>query len=216
MKCDCCDREASVHEVSVRNGVRIERHLCETCAEQQGISASPQKPIDELIKHFVLKQGLTPVVPSASQPQRASACPTCKLTFEQFKQLGLLGCPECYRAFEGQLLPLLERAHEGGQHHVGKTPKRAGGEGAKAPTQPPEVDRAALERLERLRSLRRELEKAVREERYEAAAKLRDELMRADDDGGPKRAQARTAEQPRSESPHPEEGGQAGARGDRP
>lgn len=36
-KCDLCDAEATVHEVSLRNKVRIERHLCEHCAVRLGL-----------------------------------------------------------------------------------------------------------------------------------------------------------------------------------
>ena len=172
-KCDHCDREATVHEVTVRNGVKIERHLCEECAHASGISIQPQKPIDELIKHFVVAQGLTPVVPPAAQPPRASACPTCKTTFAEFKQHGLLGCADCYRAFEGQLLPLLERAHEGGQTHVGKLPTRTMAEASDEMAREAAA-RMAEEREQRVRMIRSELDQAVKDERYEMAAKLRD------------------------------------------
>lgn len=186
MKCDHCDKDASVHEVTVRNGVKIERHLCESCAEQHGIAVHPQHPITDLIKHYVMKQtagpaageqGLTPVVPAAAQPMRASQCTTCKLTFQEFKQHGLLGCPDCYRCFEGQLAPLVERAHDGATAHVGKVPRHH--------ALHLEVDEAATkalreQRLERLRVLRHELEQAVRDERYEAAARVRDELRRVE------------------------------------
>lgn len=176
-KCDHCDREATVHEVTVRNGVKIERHLCEECAHASGISIQPQKPIDELIKHFVVAQGLTPVVPPAAQPPRASACPTCKTTFAEFKQHGLLGCADCYRAFEGQLLPLLERAHEGGQTHVGKLPKRTMAEASDEMAREAAA-RMAEEREQRVRMVRSELDQAVKDERYEMAAKLRDQLRK--------------------------------------
>ena len=186
MKCDHCDKDATVHEVTVRNGVKIERHLCETCAEQHGIAVHPQHPITDLIKHYVMKQsigpvpigqGLTPVVPPVAQPMRASQCSTCKLTFAEFKQHGVLGCPDCYRNFEGQLAPLVERAHDGAQAHVGKVPKRH--------TRQSEADEAAIravheQRLERLKVLRHELDQAVRDERYEVAARLRDEVRRVE------------------------------------
>jgi protein arginine kinase activator len=181
MKCDHCEKDASVHELSVHNGVKIERHLCEQCAEQFGVSVHPQQQITDLIKHYVMKQGLTPVVPPVAQPMRANQCPTCKTTYQEFKQHGLLGCSDCYRNFEGQLTPLVERAHDGGVAHVGKTPKRG------AVATPVEADDSAVRalrehRMERIRVLRHELEQAVRDERYEAAARLRDQLRHAENE----------------------------------
>ncbi|CAG0970100.1 Protein-arginine kinase activator protein [Phycisphaerales bacterium] len=151
----------------MRNGVRIERHLCETHAAEHGIAVQPAGKIGELIKQHV--SALT----QAAQA-KGNVCPTCRLTFAEFKQHGLLGCAECYRIFEGQISPLIERAHEGGVKHVGKTPRRVSceiDESARA-----KAELAA--RAERLSRIRVELETAVRAEQYEKAAKLRDELRR--------------------------------------
>lgn len=184
MKCDQCDREATVRETIVRNGVKVERHLCEACAAKQGILPTGANPaaIHELIKHFVVapSEGLTAVVPPAAQPKRLNQCPACGMTFAEFKQHGLLGCAECYQAFEGQLLGLLERAHEGGQHHVGKIPKRLAGAAGEEPEgetrDDPTRGLSMEERAALVQRLRGELERAVREERYELAAQLRDAL----------------------------------------
>src|ERR1043166_5777332 len=34
MKCEKCELEATVHELRVVNGKRVERHLCEKCARE--------------------------------------------------------------------------------------------------------------------------------------------------------------------------------------
>jgi protein arginine kinase activator len=177
-KCDHCDNEATVHEVTVRNGVKIERHLCESCAASQGISAQPGAPLSELIKTYVLSHGVTPI-PVPPTTSRTNTCPTCKTTFNEFRQHGLLGCPDCYRVFEAQLGPLLERAHDGGVKHGGKAPRRLLGMTGAPPVPPPPKpgvtldDRAAL-----LRKIRKQLESAVAAEKYEEAARLRDELKK--------------------------------------
>lgn len=179
-KCDQCDNEATVHEVTVRNGVKIERHLCESCAASQGIATQPGTPINEIIKHYVLSHGVTPSAPVTG---RVTACPTCRTTFNEFRQHGLLGCPDCYRAFEAQLGPLLERAHDGGIKHAGKVPKRlAGAPGMPQPApRPPAV--TLDDREARLRRIRRQLQSAIAAEKYEEAAKLRDELKKFSDPG---------------------------------
>jgi len=81
----------------------------------------------------------------------------------EFRARGRLGCPQCYEVFRASLEPLLEKIH-GGTQHVGKAPDESSA-----------VDRS---RERRLLELRRDLQTSVREERYEQAAKLRDELTR--------------------------------------
>ena len=182
MKCDLCDNEATVHDLSIRNGVKIERHLCEGCASQQGLAAPGASPLAEMLKAAL-------VVPTAaapgSVPAKATVCPECRMTFAEFKQHGLLGCSNCYKVFEPQLGPLIERAHDGGIRHVGKVPRRATAEasGASVPT-PVQQHVLDLERRgQRLASLRRELENAVQAEQYELAARLRDEMRRLQESG---------------------------------
>jgi protein arginine kinase activator len=185
-KCDHCDNEATVHEMTVRNGVKVEKHLCESCAASQGISIQPSTPINELIKHYVLSHGLTPIPTPTAAAGRAQVCPTCKTTFNEFRQHGLLGCPDCYRVFEAQLGPLLERAHDGGIKHAGKLPKRLAGGGAATPATPAPQPRPIVDlddRAARLRKIRRQLDQAVAAEKYEEAAKLRDELKKMSDVG---------------------------------
>lgn len=182
IKCDQCDSEATVHEVTVRNGVKIEKHLCEACAAQQGMAAQPNVPLEKLMSNIWLahQQQATVRVPGST---RVPVCPTCHMTFTEFRQSGLMGCPDCYRAFESQLAGLLERAHEGGSAHVGKRPKRIGGTITPSParTQPPVEERA-----ERLKAIRAKLDDAVKAEHYEMAARLRDELKKlVEHDEGP-------------------------------
>lgn len=165
-----------MHEVTVRNGVQVERHLCEAHAAEHGIAVNPTQPIGEILKQVL-------GAPGAVAAAKLRACPACKTTFSEFKQHGLLGCAECYKMYEGPLGPLLERAHDGGTAHVGKVPRRM--------TKTPRADEMRqtlvdLEaRAERLRRIREELEKAVKTEQYEHAARLRDELKKlAGPEGG--------------------------------
>lgn len=168
MKCDQCDNEATVHEVTVREGEKIERHLCEQCAVQVGIAGESAASPIEILKMIV--------DPPATRQTKATACPTCGLTFEDFRTGGLLGCPNCYEAFEARLLPLIERAHEGGLQHCGKIPTRLCGQ---AQTSKTRVLAALIEeRAHRAAAIRRQLEEAVKTEQYERAAQLRDELTR--------------------------------------
>lgn len=182
MKCDHCDNEATVHEVTLRGGVPMERNFCESCAAKHGLAAQSSTISAELLKGMMhpVAPGLLINVPTPVPAQRGTACPTCKMTFAEFKSVGQLGCPDCYEAFESQLVPMLERAHEGAGAHIGKKPKGdqkemvSAGKARKAT--PAKADLHA--RAERVRLVRKQLDEAVKAEQYELAAKLRDQLKR--------------------------------------
>lgn len=187
MKCDHCDKSATVRETTVRNGVSIERNLCETCAVQMGVL--PESP-GVIAISAQSAAGVTVGVPSSL---RAAVCATCSTTHAEFKQNGLLGCPDCYKVFEAQLGPLLERVHEGGLVHRGKSPPKAAigtppDESVIAPdaadsarTLTPRSRTAAAPKLSLafVHQLALKLQEAIAKERYEDAARLRDELRSA-------------------------------------
>ena len=156
-KCDHCDRPAVVHEVTVKNGVKSETHLCHEHAEEAGVSMPTHQPINQLLTQFVISQKGK----ARSKAKARKTCSSCGMTFSRFRQAGTLGCPGCYEAFEEHLAPLIERAQNGATHHRGKTPRRAGGS----------VDRQLL-----VQHLVKELDQAVASEQYERAAQLRDRL----------------------------------------
>lgn len=169
MKCDNCNKTATVHLTEIRNGKKIEKHLCEQCAAQsEGVPtlAKGHQPINELLTQFVMAH-------SGLQKEVNLTCEHCGITWAEFRQQGLFGCEHDYQVFEKDLTPLLQRAHEGASHHVGKAPARAGSSGA-APARPKKkfVDVAKL---------RKELQRAVEVEDYERAAKLRDQIRQAEE-----------------------------------
>lgn len=155
-KCDFCDKTAVVHETRQKNGVMHEIHLCEEHAKEAGLSVPGQVPINEVLTQFVITK-------SSPRPRLSrSACPTCGMTFAKFRQIGVVGCPDCYDAFEKHLAPMIERAQNGGTSHCGKCPRRGG---------------ASLDRQLRIQRMIKDLEDAVAAEQYERAAELRDRLQ---------------------------------------
>jgi protein arginine kinase activator len=164
MKCDNCNNHATVHLTEIKGGKKIEKHLCEQCANQlEGIAVKSHTPINELLTNFVMAH-------SGIVKQETGTCEHCGISWAEFRQGGLLGCEHDYVLFEKDLVPLLQRAHEGATHHVGKTPVR------KVGTPAPEKAPADLAKL------RRELAKAVETEDYERAARLRDQIRSAGGD----------------------------------
>jgi protein arginine kinase activator len=165
MKCESCGKVATVHLTEIKNGKKVEKHLCEQCAAQsEGLTpAKMHMPINELLTNFVMNHtGL------ANKPQETLACPQCGMTWAEFRQTGLLGCEHDYPAFEKEMTPLLQKAHEGAAHHVGKVPTRRGGTGVPA------------KRTIDMSKLKKELARAVETEDYERAAKLRDQIRQAE------------------------------------
>lgn len=163
MKCDNCNKPATVHLTEIKNGKKIEKHLCEQCAAQnEGVPIQAHTPINELLTNFVMQHS------GLSAKQAGVECSHCGITWAEFRQSGLFGCEQDYALFERELAPLLQRAHEGGTHHVGKVPTRRGAAGV------PTRKRIDLTRL------RKELARAVEAEDYERAAKLRDQIREAE------------------------------------
>ncbi len=157
MLCDICDsNEAVVHVTEMINDEVKELHLCEECAQEKGAQMEQQFSISDLLSGLV---DFTSGKKGAPQPDIKLQCDNCKLTYEEFKKIGRLGCSECYNTFKVALEPLLKNIH-GSTKHIGKTPHKKPGSVYKARTQ---VD-----------NLRRKLERAVQLEEYEEAAKLRD------------------------------------------
>jgi protein arginine kinase activator len=158
MTCDKCNKPAVVHEVTIRNGKKAEIHLCSEHAAEAGfVAPQPETTINQLLKQFVVSQG-----PAATAQAAKKSCPGCGLTYAQFRKTGTLGCAECYESFEAELSPLIERAHNGGTHHIGKRPERVG--------------RGGADRQLEVRRLIKELDRAVAAEQYERAAEIRDRL----------------------------------------
>jgi protein arginine kinase activator len=157
-RCESCGAQpAPVRYTEIDAGRVTKRTLCRACAQQRGLLDAGTKPV------VVLQQMLSESAPakSASAPAgREAACPGCGMTLAAFRQHGRLGCGRCYSAFQPTLLPLLRKLH-GAVRHVGKVPRS---------------DPRAEELRRKVETLRAELERAVRGEDYERAARLRDEI----------------------------------------
>jgi len=162
MKCDNCNKTATVHLTEIKNGKKLEKHLCEQCAAaNEGLPVKSHTPINELLTNFVMAH-------SGLQKDLGAACENCGMSWAEFRQTGLLGCEHDYTIYEKDLTPLIQRAHEGATHHLGKVPARRGGSGVPA--------KRALDVVK----LRKELARAVEAEDYERAAKLRDQIKQAE------------------------------------
>lgn len=83
------------------------------------------------------------------------------MSLADFRETGRLGCASCYTTFESSLRALLRRVH-GNARHVGRA--------YEAP--PPDLLREATA----IGELREQLRRAIAQEEFEQAARLRDQI----------------------------------------
>lgn len=151
LKCDLCGKPATVHLTQIVNSKVHKVDLCEACAQAKGVT----DPSGFSLADLLLKASLNPELPTETV-----RCEQCGATQADFKKLGRFGCPACYEAFKGIIEPMLGNMHKG-TVHVGKVPRRA-------------LERKSL--YDRLTHLQGELDEAIKAERYEDAARFRDEI----------------------------------------
>ncbi|NIM03061.1 hypothetical protein GTN66_02785 [bacterium] len=166
MLCDECKKnEATIHFTQILDNKVTKSHLCQECAKDKGVLFPS---LDEALfegPHLALASllaGLSDIATpyALEKPKVARKCPNCKATYADFRESGRLGCSECYRTFNKELMPLLRRLH-GSVRHTGRVPLKKVG-----------VGRKAKEIIE----LRRELQRAIDKEEYEKAAVIRDKI----------------------------------------
>ncbi|SEQ84889.1 UvrB/UvrC motif-containing protein [Piscibacillus halophilus] len=166
MECQRCQQnEATVHYTQVVNGEKTEIHLCEQCAEQEGYMnfSNENMSIHQLLTSmFPFDQNVNQAQSIQTQ-QHNLQCDRCGTTYQQFRKRGKFGCSNCYRAFESNLNPLFRRVHSGNTKHVGKIPRRIGGN---------------LHKQRELEQLQAKLQQLVYDEAFEEAAQVRDEIRK--------------------------------------
>jgi protein arginine kinase activator len=162
----CKENTATVHLTKIEQKKKLEFHLCEVCAEQQGVTSEPEGfSIQSFLSEVAEVEDIKRVIPTEEGP---TPCPVCGMSFEAFRSSGRLGCPEDYEHFKLHLVPLIEKIHSSSQH-VGKVPKRLS---------------TRLDRLKLIANLKREQEKTIKDENYERAAELRDRIRHLEEEMG--------------------------------
>jgi len=161
----CHEREAVIHLTQIIDEQVTTLHLCERCAAEKGVD-SPASLTKTPLGSFLAAMGQAPG--QVPLPQVSDACPSCGATLEDFRETGRLGCPTCYRAFEGPLRDLLRRLH-GSTHHMGE--RYVDGNAADV-----SQDSSTPSGVPTAAQLRDQLRLAVETENFELAAELRDRL----------------------------------------
>jgi len=181
MLCQNCGKnEANVRYTQIINGVKKEMHLCDHCAKELGIDhLSFNMPIHfsnfledmlEETEHFV---------PSFTTPSIIS-CDKCGMTYDDFVEHGKFGCDECYHTFQAKLDSLLKNIH-GVNRHIGRNGKMIenvqDSQKPEKQIQKKEIQKEQVKE-EKIEKLKARLQQEIKEERYEDAAKTRDEIKK--------------------------------------
>ncbi|MDA7888072.1 UvrB/UvrC motif-containing protein [Akkermansiaceae bacterium] len=156
MKCDSCEEKATVFYTQIADGKLKKFVLCESCAQEKGIT----DPNGLLMAEQVLDHTLS--VPDAEviSLESSGECTTCGFGIGNYQKVGRLGCPDCYDVFAKEIGERIPTMHKNSTHR-GYSPVGL---------------MATQAREAKLIDLNARLSKAIESENYEEAAKLRDEL----------------------------------------
>ena len=166
MLCERCEeREATIIYTEIIDGVKTEHSLCSECAKDMDFG--DELPFAELLS------GILGAYAAESEKREDTmgqvVCPTCHMSYRDFIRQGVFGCEDCYNVFE----PLIEgniKKIQGNNVHTGKRPC------FNENSQEAVTEKKPMDAWEEIRVLKERLKEALKEEDYEEAARLRDEV----------------------------------------
>ncbi len=179
----CGKRQATVFISQTVGNQTTQAHLCEFCAQEQNqaygglnpMNFNPFAALTEFISNFMPwgqsgppegDAGRVPLPVSEGQVQ----CPQCGYQLSTFRLNGRLGCTHCYESFRETLEPLITGIHGNIRHTEEET---------EVPIEENTVEGdSKTTHHSHIAPLRKKLKEAVQKEKFEEAAKLRDEIQR--------------------------------------
>jgi protein arginine kinase activator len=167
MLCERCKNiEATIHLTEIIKDVKSEVHLCESCAREIGLNSKLSNfslSIPEMLSFLDVSE--------VDEVTVGSVCKSCGMSFMDYSKENKLGCPDCYVHLEDSLKSVIAGYH-GAVRHVGKQPSGLTDIAAGTYTR----SARTLPAKQSLDELKKQLNRAVFEERYEEAAVLRDRI----------------------------------------
>ncbi|ACL74712.1 UvrB/UvrC motif-containing protein [Ruminiclostridium cellulolyticum] len=151
---NCQQRIASVHLTQIKNNTKLDIYLCEECAQEM----SQQ----DFISPFGFNDLISGLFGAQlkHEPYVKLKCKNCGMEYNEFLKTSRLGCSQCYKVFADKLDPIVKRLHGNGEHH-GKVPSRVSS------------NVSITNEMDKLKQL---LNEAIKNEKYEEAAKIRDRI----------------------------------------
>lgn len=184
MLCENCGkRDANVRYSENINGVKKEMYLCEECSKKLGITNSmnfemPTLDFSDFFGSFLEDFTSTPEFMPLFTQVKDIKCESCGSTFNDIINSGRFGCPNCYDVFGDKMDPILKKL-QGANRHVGRLGKLSNNNVKfESKENDKKVKQDENSKESKLEELQLDLKKAIKEERYEEAAKLRDEIKK--------------------------------------
>lgn len=171
MLCERCKKnEATFHKSIYINGKGFETHLCQDCAKEVDFDEDiSMKPLNfnfndeffglenQLINDFFDGEFFSPMLLLEKNTKK---CNNCGSTFNDFLRRGRLGCNNCYDVFQEEIRDMLENMENPMDLNL-----ELGSE----------LNKLNPEKSE-LEKLNDDFNKAIEEERYEDAGKLKKKI----------------------------------------
>ena len=174
MLCENCGKNyANVKYTQIINGNKKEISLCEECSKKLGIGdISFNMPIDfsSFFGDFI--DEFDGDLLSSLGTKKYLKCDNCNLTFDEFMKTGKFGCANCFDAFKSKIDPILKQI-QGENRHIGRLGKISETNYTQEIQNNVEENKTEMSKIEKLK---KQLNDAIKEENYEQAAKLRDEI----------------------------------------
>jgi len=180
MLCQNCKKnEANVKYTQIVNGVKKEMSLCEECASKFGIEKEMNFNIPIDLSSFfgeIFGEYNENMFFPTFQKLEEEKCSVCGLTYKEFVDTGKFGCGACYEKFADRIDPILRNLH-GSNRHIGRKGKVIENKTIQKIKDNKE-NVAEKEKNNKIEELKEKLKQAIKEERYEDAAKIRDEIKK--------------------------------------
>lgn len=176
MKCEYCGKEeANVQYHENVNGEKRELMLCSNCAKSLNLIDFPN-----MLSYFFSSHPKE----LFAEEYKKEVCNKCSYTFDDYLKQGFFGCPDCYSAFDNRIDSLLNKIHGKSRHlNVGE---RVAGTTVKTEKKVDsiKVDKEEVKNISKIKDtkqLKELLNRCIKEEKYEDAAKIRDRLKQLEE-----------------------------------
>lgn len=172
MYCQKCKKcEATTHIKENINGNMTEMYLCSECAAEFGVmeTFNPMSGVSMFENDF-LGNFLGAGIAAMNSLVGVERCDHCASSFGDIVSTGNIGCAHCYSKFDDKLEPSIRKIH-GKTHHMGKTISYT-----------EEADEKESKKNE-VEMLKEQLKQAIKEQRFEDAAVLRDQIKSIQPEG---------------------------------
>ena len=163
MLCEKCKQfKACYHSTLIVNGEETSKHLCEKCAEKEGVFKE-----DLFFDNFKVFNALLGL-----EDSDGIKCNKCGWTLREFKNSGLFGCEECYNAFSKEVEDSVRRIQPYEQHKTDTIEFNV------------QNEKKTQSKNQELTSLRKQLQDAIKDERYEDAGVINKKIKKLEKELG--------------------------------